>query len=141
VVATGTQAIADALGALPPNVIAVPFVPHSLLLPRCNAFITHAGAGSLVTGITAGVPMVFVPLFGDQPPNAERAAAAGTGIVLDAAKLSAQSVREATLAVLEDDRYRESVRRVQDEINSLPDHDQAIHWIEQVAERRPIGQQ
>jgi MGT family glycosyltransferase len=141
VVATGTQAIAEALGTLPRNVIAVPFVAHSLLLPRCAAFITHAGAGSLITGITAGLPMVFVPLFGDQPANAERAAAAGAGIVLDTANLSVQSVRGATLAILEDSRYRDSVRRIQGEINSLPDHDQAIRWIAQVAEQRSIGQQ
>ena len=136
VVATGTPTMAETLGTLPPNVIAVPFVPHSLLLPRCNAFITHAGAGSLIAGIMNGLPMVFIPLFGDQPPNAECAAAAGTGIMLDAAKLSAQLVRDATRAVLGDPRFRDSVRRVQDEANALPDHRQAVRWLEYVAEHR-----
>jgi len=136
VLATGAPAMAEALGTLPPNVIAVPFVPHSLLLPRCDAFITHAGAGSLITGIMTGLPMVFVPLFGDQPHNAMCAEEAGAGIMLDPVTLTAESVRHATRAVLGERRYRESVQRLRDEANALPDHKQAVHWLEYVAEHR-----
>jgi len=138
VLATGTPAMAEALGTLSSNVIAVPFAPHSLLLPRCDAFITHAGAGGLITGIMTGLPMVFVPLFGDQPPNAMCAAKAGTGIVLETSTLTAKSVRDATRAVLTEARYRESVQRVKDEANALPDHEQAVRWLEYVAERRAV---
>jgi MGT family glycosyltransferase len=136
VLGTTTSEVTEAIGTLPPNVIAVPFVPHSLLLPRCDAFITHAGAGGLITGIMTGLPMVFVPLFGDQPPNAICAAKAGTGIVLDPATLTAESVRDAIRAVLGEPRYRQSVQRVKDEANALPDHKQAVRWLEYVAEHR-----
>src|SRR5882724_6056156 len=138
VLATGTPNVAEALGTLPANVISVPFVPHSLLLPRCDALITHAGAGSLITGIMAGLPMVLVPLFGDQPPNAACAVRAGAGIILDAATLSPQSVCHATRVVLAEPRYRESVQRVRDEAKGLPDHAEAVRWLEYVAEHRQL---
>jgi UDP:flavonoid glycosyltransferase YjiC (YdhE family) len=118
---------------LPPNVRAERYVPHSLLLPRCDAIITHAGAGTLITSINAGLPMVMVPLFGDQPVNAEGAAAAGAGIVLDRATLTPESVREATRAVLSDPRYREGIAALRREIDALPSHNQAVNWIADVA--------
>jgi len=138
VLATGPATVAEALGTLPANVISVPFVPHSLLLPRCDALITHAGAGSLITGIMAGLPMVLVPLFGDQPPNAACAVRAGAGIMLDADTLSPQSVRCATREVLAEPRYRESVQRVRAEAKGLPDHAEAVRWLEHVAEHRQL---
>jgi MGT family glycosyltransferase len=136
VIATGAPGMAEALGTLPANVIAVPYVSHSLLLPRCSAFITHAGAGSLIGGIMSGVPMVFVPLFGDQPLNASCAEAAGTGLMLDADTLSAKSIRDATRAVLDDIQYRQSVRRVREEALALPNHREAVSWLEHVALHR-----
>jgi UDP:flavonoid glycosyltransferase YjiC (YdhE family) len=82
--------------------------------------------------------MIFVPLFGDQPPNAACAARAGAGIMLDADTLSPQSVRRATREVLAEPRYRESVQQVRAEANGLPDHAEAIRWLEHVAVHRQL---
>ena len=136
VLATGSPALQETLGDLPPNVIAEPFVPHTHLLPRCDALITHAGAGTLITGIMHGLPMLMIPFFGDQPPNAERAAAAGAGIMLDQATLTPEGVREATAKLLNDPSYRESSGRIRDEALSLPDHREAVGWLEYVARNR-----
>jgi MGT family glycosyltransferase len=136
VLATGNPALQETLGELPPNVIAEPFVSHTHLLSRCDALITHAGAGTLITGIMHGLPMVMVPFFGDQPPNAERAAATGCGITLDHNTLTAGDLREATRAILADSRYRESSERVRQETLALPDHHKAVGWLEYVAHNR-----
>ena len=136
ILATGPASDPAALGPLPPNVRAAAYIPHSLLLPRCDAVITHAGAGTLIASINAGLPMVLVPLRGDQPPNAECAADAGAGIVLDHATLTPASVRDATRAVLTEPRYRDAVRALRDEIDELPSHADAVGWIAQIAETK-----
>jgi UDP:flavonoid glycosyltransferase YjiC (YdhE family) len=136
VLATGNPALQETLGELPSNVIAEPFVSHTHLLPRCDALITHAGAGTLITGIMHGLPMVLVPFFGDQPPNAAMAAAAGCGTVLDHETLTPDDLRQATRTILADSRYRESSERVRQETLALPDHKQAVGWLEHVARHR-----
>ncbi|GMS96030.1 hypothetical protein PENTCL1PPCAC_18205, partial [Pristionchus entomophagus] len=51
-----------------PNIIEATFVPQKELFndPRLTAFITHAGAGSMVEFLHAGVPVIVVPLAGEQ---------------------------------------------------------------------------
>jgi MGT family glycosyltransferase len=136
ILATGPSNDPTALGPMPSNVRTVPYLSHALLLPHCDAVITHAGAGTLIASIDAGCPMVFVPLFGDQPANAERAAAAGAGIVLDRDALSPGIVREAVRAVLRDEGYRLAVGRLQREIAGLPTHVEAVGWIAEIARTR-----
>jgi MGT family glycosyltransferase len=140
VLATGHASDPAMFGPLPSNVRAARYVPHSLLMPRCDAIITHAGAGTLIASINAGLPMVFVPLFGDQPANAECAAATGAGIVLDHATLTAASVREATRSVLSDPKYRRAVGALREEIDALASHAEAVRWIAQITETKaPVG--
>jgi MGT family glycosyltransferase len=136
ILATGPFSDPAMFAPLPPNVRTAAYIPHSLLLPRCDAIITHAGAGTLIASIHAGLPMVLVPLFGDQPTNAECAAAAGAGIVLDHATLTPKSVREATRAVLGDRRYRAAVEELRREIDRLPSHAEAVGWIAEIARTR-----
>lgn len=136
ILATGPSSSPATFGPLPSNVRVAAYIPHSLLLPRCDAIITHAGAGTLIASINEGLPMVLVPLRGDQPPNAECAAAAGAGIVLDHATLTPASVRDATRAVLAERRYRDAVRALRDEIDALPSHADAVGWIAQIAKTK-----
>lgn len=136
VLATGPLKDPALFEPLPSNVRAAAYIPHSQLLERCDAIITHAGAGTLIASVCAGLPMVFVPLFGDQMTNAKRAAAAGAGIVLDHAALTPASVRDATRAVLGEPHYRDAVRALRDEIDALPSHADAVRWIAQIAETR-----
>lgn len=136
VLATGPLQDPALFEPLPSNVRAAAYIPHSQLLERCDAIITHGGAGTLIASVCAGLPMVFVPLFGDQMPNAERAAAAGAGIVLDHATLTSASVRDAARAILSEPRYRDAVRALRDEINALPSHADAVGWITQIAESK-----
>src|SRR5207247_8202875 len=111
---------------LPANVRVATYISHSQLLPRCDAIITHAGAATLIAAVNQGLPMVLVPLFGDQLWNAERAAAAGAGILLNPIQLTPDSVRVATRSVTSDRRYRERVHALQREIEALPAHNEAI---------------
>ncbi len=136
VLATGPLKEPAAFQPLPANVRAASYISRSQLLPRCDAIITHAGAGTLIASVNAGLPMVLVPLFGDQMPNAKCAAVAGAGLVLDAADLTPEAIRNATRAVLRDERYRKGVAALRSEIDALPSHADAVRWMEEIARTR-----
>ena len=77
---------------------------HPLLFssghPKTRAFITHSGSHGIYEGICNGVPMVMMPLFGDQMDNAKRMETRGAGVTLnDVHMLSLVEVSGATLVV------------------------------------------
>jgi UDP:flavonoid glycosyltransferase YjiC (YdhE family) len=57
----------------------------------------------------------------DQPLNADRCAALGVAVALDAMTSTATEIGEATDMVLRDPSYRANVRPLRDEAASLPD--------------------
>jgi UDP:flavonoid glycosyltransferase YjiC (YdhE family) len=69
VVTVGRELDPQVLGPQPPNVRARRYIPESLLLPHCGLCVSHGGSGSVLGAITHGVPMVLLPIGGDQPLN------------------------------------------------------------------------
>lgn len=49
------------------DVLSVPSVDHTTVLPRAVAAIHHGGAGTVHAVARAGVPSIVVPFFADQP--------------------------------------------------------------------------
>jgi UDP:flavonoid glycosyltransferase YjiC (YdhE family) len=60
----------------------VGFAPMAELLNRADVVVSAAGAGTLISALAAGVPMVLRPFHADQPWNAERAAEAGVAVTI-----------------------------------------------------------
>jgi UDP:flavonoid glycosyltransferase YjiC (YdhE family) len=94
---------------VPPNVMVDGYVRHAAVLPHVRAMINHAGLGSIVAALSHGVPMLCVPLDRDQPHNASRVEALGTGIVVSR-DASTVEIGQALDQVLEDPGYRASTR-------------------------------
>ncbi len=67
----------------PDQVCTVDFAPFSAVMPRCRATIHHAGAGTTVEAIKAGIPQVAVPKGFDQPDTAARIEQLGIGVAVD----------------------------------------------------------
>jgi UDP:flavonoid glycosyltransferase YjiC (YdhE family) len=106
-----------ALGGFPANVHVEAWVPQRDVLPRVTALVCHGGSGTVLGALGAGLPMVVVPLFADQPHNARRIAAASAGLALPAP--DANALRAAIERVLADPELRRGARRVADEIAAL----------------------
>mmetsp|Transcript_15080 Transcript_15080/g.43995 ORF Transcript_15080/g.43995 Transcript_15080/m.43995 type:complete len:197 (-) Transcript_15080:189-779(-) len=71
--------VLEGLPAAPRNFILREAVPQLELLARCHAFVTHGGANSMHEALAFGVPLAVVPMFADQPLNADSVARAGAG--------------------------------------------------------------
>ncbi|ENN70578.1 UDP-glycosyltransferase UGT5 [Dendroctonus ponderosae] len=69
----------------PSNVLIKKWCPQQDILahPNMRLFITHGGLLSTTETIYHGVPILAIPVFGDQPANAARAEASGFALQLD----------------------------------------------------------
>ena len=94
------------------NPIVAAFPPHQKLINRATLVITHAGS-TAVNCLSAGVPMVAIPITTDQPGMAARVATVGAGEVVPLKQLSVDRLRVAIGKVLENPRYRESAAKMQ----------------------------
>jgi UDP:flavonoid glycosyltransferase YjiC (YdhE family) len=115
------------LGPLPANVRVERWVPQADLMPHVAAMVCHGGSGTVTMGLAGGVPMAVVPLFADQPWNAERVEAVGAGIALDGGPEAAiAGLREAVVRLTGDPSYRMAAQRIAAEMRALPPVDAAV---------------
>ena len=64
----------------PANTHVEAWVPQQDVLADAALVVCHGGSGTTFGALAAGVPLVFVPMFADQRPNAERVAELGAGV-------------------------------------------------------------
>jgi len=89
---------------LPPNVKLIKWAPQQDILghPKCRAFITHGGLGSITEAIFYGVPFIGIPMFGDQITNVEKFIRLDIARRLEFAELTEVGVINAVEALLSD---------------------------------------
>jgi MGT family glycosyltransferase len=100
------------LGPLAPNVRVERWVAHEFLLPRTDLVIATGGAGTVMTVLQEGVPLVVVPTEWDKPENAQRVVEAGAGLRLAPGRLTPERLRAAVERVLGEPSFRENARRL-----------------------------
>ena len=114
-----------------PGVVVERFVPQDLILPRCAVAVTHGGSGSILGALQHGRPVVVVPLGADQFENAAAVERAGTGIVVTADRLTADTVADAAARCLADDELRHAAARIAAELPSMPAASDVVPRVEQ----------
>lgn len=80
-VTTGPAIPVETIDA-PANVTVVERAPHSEVLRHAKVIVTHAGHGTVLKALAAGVPVVAMPLGRDQLDNAARVVHHGAGLRL-----------------------------------------------------------
>jgi UDP:flavonoid glycosyltransferase YjiC (YdhE family) len=103
----------------PANMVFETFVPHSAVLPHVAAAITQCGLGTFTKALRHGVPLVCMPILGDQPDNAARIVAYGAGLRLSPDAPAGQ-IRAALTRVIEEPRFREAAARFGSMANAAP---------------------
>ena len=132
---TGTEVDPADLGAVPANVHVERWVPQSTVMAHASAMVGHGGSGSTLAAMAAGMPLAVVPLFADQPENAQRVAELGAGLRLDGVSGLADAVTE----LLTEPRYRRRACAVAEEIAALPPVDAAVGLLEELAEGEALA--
>uniref|UniRef100_F1L2U8 glucuronosyltransferase n=1 Tax=Ascaris suum TaxID=6253 RepID=F1L2U8_ASCSU len=124
------------------NVIKKKWVPQNDLFahPKLSAFVTHGGQNSVIESTNAGIPMICVPLFGDQMRNAKMAEKRQVALLLDKRFISSDSLSDAIRAVLYNQTYGESAKRLAQMIRKKPisARERVIKYTEFAAEFGPF---
>ncbi|VDM68828.1 unnamed protein product [Strongylus vulgaris] len=112
----------DIKAILPPNVYLYKWLPQTDLLrhSKTKAFITHAGYNSIQEAINIGMPVITVPLYGDQPRNALLAKHHGFGLILQKSELSAESISKAIEEIVSNKKYFEAAKRLSKMVEHKP---------------------
>ena len=131
----GRELDLDALPPAPDNVRVERWVPQQDVLAHATAAVVHGGSGSTLGAVAAGVPLVVVPLFADQPENARRVAEVGAGLAVEPNRedpgATVGALREAVGAVLAEPSYRERAGTLAAELAGEPPVDEAVAMFEQ----------
>jgi rhamnosyltransferase subunit B len=100
-----------------PNVLAVDYLPHRAILPRCAAAAHQCGVGTLAEVLRAGIPAVACPFAFDQPNNAARLARLGVARIARPSRRTAAGFR-AAFAALEQGKAPRLARELAERINA-----------------------
>jgi calicheamicin 3'-O-methyl-rhamnosyltransferase len=103
------------------DVMVEQFVPQGLVFPHCRAVVAHAGAGTMLGALAAGLPQVLLPAGAEQFLNAAACAAAGAAEV---AQYSPESVRTAFERL--GPSHEAAADRLAAEIAAMPTADEAL---------------
>jgi glucuronosyltransferase len=95
-------------GLMPKSITYVRDFPCSQLCfighPNVRAFITHGGLMGTMEAVFSGVPMVAIPLFGDQFHNVKNFEDEGIAVKLDHMTITKEKVLRALREVLDNPR-------------------------------------
>lgn len=94
-----------------PRVRVVRSVPHALVLPEADVVVTHAGHGTLLKALAAGVPALCLPEGRDQRDNAVRATRHGAALRLPVGTRPAR-LAAAVQRLIDDPAFRAAASRL-----------------------------
>jgi hypothetical protein len=123
---------------VPSNLKIVDWMPQNDLLghPNTRLFITHCGSNGQHEAVYHGVPMLGLPVLGDQRYNAQRFTTKGYGRYLDITSFKTQELADAINDVISDPRYKKMIQKVSRIFKSrqmLP-RETAAYWVDHIME-------
>ena len=130
VAAIGRDQDPGRFGTLPANVRIEPFVPQIQVLERCDLFVTHGGFNSTKEALSLGIPLVVIPIGGDQPYGASRVEALGLGRAVGRDERDADTIRARAREVMADPSYRANARAFAAEMAALAPITHAVELLE-----------
>uniref|UniRef100_A0A6P4G225 UDP-glucuronosyltransferase 2B17-like n=1 Tax=Drosophila rhopaloa TaxID=1041015 RepID=A0A6P4G225_DRORH len=118
------------------NILYSKWLPQDDILahPKVKLFINHAGKGGITEAQYHGKPMLSLPVFADQPQNAEGMIKKGFGRTLSLLTLEEQPFREAILDVLSNPQYTQKVASFSSLYRDRPmtARESVVYWTEYV---------
>ncbi|CAH1102049.1 unnamed protein product [Psylliodes chrysocephalus] len=130
----------DTLHRKPDNVKLGKWFPQSDILahPNVKLFITHGGLLSTLETIYHGVPVLALPVFGDQKLNAAKMETLGYGVKLSFSAITEEDLTEALNKILNDPKYRENAKMRSKLFHDRPikPMDEILYWVEYIVRHK-----
>jgi UDP:flavonoid glycosyltransferase YjiC (YdhE family) len=119
-----------------PDLLALPYAPHTALFPKAAAILHHGGIGTSAEALRSGRPQLVIPVGGDQPDNAARLEALGVATTLPLRRFTAKRAH-ALLAPLLDRFDYPAAGALADQIRSTDGAMEAANRISDLLEPPP----
>lgn len=120
----------------PKNVMISKWLPQDDVLAHPNVvlFISHCGKGGLSEAKYHGVPVLGIPIFGDQQSNVEISEVEGWALKLPYSELNEKTFTESLNKMLNNASYTDVVKKSSILFRDRPQHpvDNAAFWVEYV---------
>ncbi|XP_056152739.1 UDP-glucuronosyltransferase 3A1-like [Lampris incognitus] len=120
----------------PPNLRLVAWLPLNDLLghPKARLFITHGGQNSLLQAVYHAVPVLGIPLFGDQFDNVVRAEAKGLGLTIKPTHITRELLHSTIQTLIHEDRYKSSAVSLSKihQSHPVPPALRLVQWVEHI---------
>ncbi|MDR7247022.1 macrolide family glycosyltransferase [Priestia megaterium] len=129
VLSVGKQTDIRQFKDIPPNFIVRNYVPQLEILQQADVFITHGGMNSSSEGLYFGVPLVVIPVMGDQPIVANRIEELGAGLQLNRQELDAITLRNTTEQVLSNSSFKEKSLEIGETLRDSGGYKKAVEAI------------
>ncbi|RWS01413.1 UDP-glycosyltransferase 201B4p-like protein, partial [Dinothrombium tinctorium] len=111
-------------------------IPQLDILPLVDLVIFHGGNNTFTETVYFGKPMIVMPLFGDQPDNAQLVVEAKIGLRLDPFTVTENELLSAIDTLIEDKEIHERIKKISEEVRFNSNLDNVIKRIEDIA-RKP----
>nr|WMP40235.1 UDP-glucuronosyltransferase UGT33AX2 [Tuta absoluta] len=126
----------DSLPGQSKNIRIGKWFPQSDLLkhPNIKLFITQGGLQSTDEAISAGVPLLGIPMLGDQWYNVEKYVYHKIGVKLDLETITEEKFDNAIKTVINNESYRLNIKRLKELMHDEPMSglQRAVWWTEHV---------
>ena len=120
------------------NVLTMPWLPQNDILAHKNTklFISHCGNNAQFESLYHAVPIICLPIFGDQHYNARRIHRKGYGLYFNIAKFTGEMLVSAINEILHNPAYQQTITKASKIFKSRPltPVKRAAWWIDHVME-------
>ena len=107
-------------GAQPRHVTIERWVPQSQVLEHCDVVASHAGSGTFLGALAAGLPQLCLPQAADQFRNASAGVRRGAALALVPDVATGEAIASAVMRLLDERSFRKAAEEVSAEIAAMP---------------------
>ncbi len=115
----------------PSNFIVSGFVPQAALIPHMDMVICHGGFNTVNDTFTNGLPMLITPIAYDHFHTAKLIEQSGAGLSIRYKRLRISALRETVFELLENQKYRNAAKQVQQTYRQAGGNAKAVELLEE----------